>query len=267
MPLMEACKSICVLRCQLKVSPPPPVQPQQYSCFLSHWKNSALDTTPPSLTRQQWLPPRMPKKFSATPNPQYSCSLVLPTRHQASLPPSFPPQPETVSSSLLKFSHLLSGLLWVPPRPHSFQPPTSHPERGSTPCLQPPQTLPCYPPHTVPPLAVCVEYKRPCCWQTRRRRDPHMHSTRPLSRFYTHQPARLCCHRCPFSAPCRFIPSLAAIPEVSFSSPDQPPLYCRSSSSVCVYFITIVILRCWWNFANSTVALQLSCSERERQSN
>lgn len=147
----------------------------------------------------------MPEKFCATLNQhqQYSCSLVLPTRHQTSPPP---PQPETVSSSLLKFSHLLSGLLRLPPRPHSFQPPTSHPELCSTPCLQPPQTLPCYPPHTVPPLAACVEYKRPCCWQTRRRRDPHMHSARPLSRLCTHQPARLCRHHCPFSAPCRFIP-------------------------------------------------------------
>lgn len=87
------------------------------------------------------------------------------------------PSPETESSFFLKFSHLLSGLLLLLPRQlHFLQPPTTHPEHHIMPHFQPPQTLQCYCPLTVPPLAIGAEYKNIFPQESISEKCPYMHT-------------------------------------------------------------------------------------------
>lgn len=89
--------------------------------------------------------------------------------------------PESVSSSSLKFSHLLSGLLRLPLRPHSFQPLQLIQNAAARLVLSLPR-----PSHVIPLIQSLrwppVLNTKSCCWRTRLRRDLHMHTTRPLSR-------------------------------------------------------------------------------------
>lgn len=87
-----------------------------------------------------------------------------------------------MSCSQLKFSPLLSR------RPDSLcghSPPSSYNSSRTLQhaLLQPPQTLPCYPPLTVPPLAACAEYQNPAIGkQGPTKGSTQMHTSRPPSR-------------------------------------------------------------------------------------
>lgn len=80
---------------------------------------------------------------------------------------------------MCKFSHLLSGLLQLPLRPHSFQPLQLIQNAAARLVFNLPR-----PSHVIPLMQslhwLLVSNTKSCCWQTKR--DPHMYATRPLSR-------------------------------------------------------------------------------------
>lgn len=149
---------------------------------------------------------------------------------------------------MCKFSHLLSGLLQLPLRPHSFQPLQLIQNAAARLVFNLPR-----PSHVIPLMQslhwLLVSNTKSCCWQTKR--DPHMYATRPLSRS-THTGLLSCffggffCHHCPFSLPLRFFPSLAVVPVSSLLLlPSTPIPQFLHKNPIYVYFITIIILGSW----------------------
>lgn len=169
---------------------------------------------------------------------------------------TFPPL-ETVSSSSLKFSHLLSGLPWLPRRAHSFPPRQLIQNTAARPVFNLPR------PSRVIPLTQSLHWllvlnKKILLLANNVAKGSTHALHKATVQVYTHQPALLFCHH--FSPP---VLSVGLVPNGFLLI---LPILSYSFSSIFILGLFIVILASS-DFTNSTVALQLSCSEWERQSN
>lgn len=143
-----------------------------------------------------------------------------------------------MSSSSLKFSHLLSGLLRLPLRPHSFQPLQLIQNAATRLVFNLPR-----PSHVIPLIQslhwLLVLNTKSCCWQTELQKgSTYAHHPAPVQ-VYTQQPALLFCNHWPFSLPLRFIPRLAVVPSCCLlTSSTSPSLHCNFFSSILSMFIS-----------------------------
>lgn len=138
--------------------------------------------------------------------------------------------PETVSSSSLKFSHLLSGLLRLPLQPHSFQPLQLIQNAVARLVFNLPR-----PSHVIP----LIQSHTGClCWiqnpAAGKQGCKGTHTCTPTGHCPgLHTPALLCffCHHWPFGSPVQFTPGLAVVPVV--------PTFCLFTSSIPLPHIAI----------------------------
>lgn len=135
--------------------------------------------------------------------------------------------PETLSNSSLKFSHHLSGLLQSLLGFTSFQPLQLIQNAATRLDFNLPRPSPCYPLHTVIPLAACIEYKILLLANRAAMGSTQTHHQTSIQAF-THHSALLFCHHWPFSSPPPLVPYWLA---VSLRLP-YPPLQWNFDSSI-----------------------------------
>lgn len=140
-------------------------------------------------------------------------------------------------------------------------PPPEH--RGKI-CPQLSHTLPLYPPHAVPSLAACGEYEMVVLANTAEKEShkcplghcPGRHT--PLCLIFKPPLDHHACHFkfTPSGCGLRQVPTGFLLMALRAPSPNTT----ISPLVSCLCFISMY-LASWWDFANSIVALQLSCPE------